>query len=51
MFKNVTDASGIAEVRRRLYVGMTRARDGLVLTYHGALPDAMKPIQKFVKSE
>lgn len=39
-----TDATLISRHRRRVYVGMTRARHWLALSYHGALPAALEPL-------
>jgi hypothetical protein len=38
----------VSNQRRRIFTAMTRARDTLVMTYHDALPEALKPIEPYV---
>lgn len=47
-FSGITDANAISEVRRRIYVGMTRARNRLVLSHHAALPEPLTPLRAYV---
>jgi hypothetical protein len=43
------DDTFVSETRRRIYTAMTRARDTLVLSYHGTLPQELKLIQPYVQ--
>jgi hypothetical protein len=43
------DETFISETRRRIFTAMTRARETLVLSYHGALPQEMKLILPYVQ--
>ena len=45
------DEDFISEIRRKIFTGMTRARATLVMSYHGALPQELKPIEPFVQVE
>jgi hypothetical protein len=43
------DEAFISETRRRIFTAMTRARDTLVMSYHGRLPQELKLIQPYVQ--
>jgi superfamily I DNA/RNA helicase len=49
-FKAITDSGAISEMRRRVYVGMTRARDRLVLSCCDTLPEALTPLESFIQT-
>lgn len=45
------DDGFISETRRRIFTAMTRARETLVLSYHGSLPQELKLIEPYVEYE
>lgn len=46
---HAADEIFVSQRRRRLYVGMTRARNGLMLSYHGQLPEPLRAILPHVE--
>jgi hypothetical protein len=45
------DDAFVSETRRRIFTAMTRARETLVMSYHGAFPPELKPIESHVLYE
>ena len=41
----------VSKRRRRIYVGMTRARSDLVLSYHGRLTEELQPLKSFTAAQ
>jgi thymidine kinase len=45
------DETFVSEMRRRIFTAMTRARENLILSYHGALPSELKLLEPHVQHE
>jgi superfamily I DNA/RNA helicase len=45
------DDTFVGETRRRVFTAMTRARETLVLSYHGTFPQELAPINPYVQYE